>query len=129
MYIKSEFLECAHCTQSLNQKMGYQKISWDLKEHAIFLLDRPEICDNICKVLGISPASLNCQILLSTMITPQSHDFRASQALPAQLDLPPERGSIHIHSIHNAPSTVMHPSEWDFWWIGSFYVLYNSKKI
>ena len=45
------------------------KISWDLKERAIFLLDHPEICDNICEVLGISPASLNCQILLlSAMI-------------------------------------------------------------
>ena len=48
--------------------MGYRKISRDLKEHAIFLLDHPEICDNICEVLGVSPASLNCQILLSTTI-------------------------------------------------------------
>ena len=68
MYIKTEFLECARCTQSLNQTMGYRKISWDLKERAIFLLDHPKICDNICEVLGISPASLNCQILLSATI-------------------------------------------------------------
>ena len=69
MYIKSEFLECACCTHSLKQMMGYQKIRQDLKEHAIFLLDHPEICDNICEVLHQETSDLNCQILvLSAMI-------------------------------------------------------------
>ena len=48
--------------------MGYQKISRDLKGCAIFLLDHPNICDNICEVLGISPASLNRQILLPSVM-------------------------------------------------------------
>jgi len=69
MYIKNAFLECPRCTHSLNQTIGYRKISRDLKERALFLLDHPEICDNLCEVLGISPASLDCQILLlSAMI-------------------------------------------------------------
>ena len=67
--LRVNFLECARCTHSFNQTMGYRKISRDLKECAIFLLDHPKICDNTCEVLGILPASLNCQILLlSTMI-------------------------------------------------------------
>ena len=49
---------------SMNQMISYQKTSWDLKEHALFLLDHPKICNNIYEVLGNSPASLNCQILL-----------------------------------------------------------------
>jgi hypothetical protein len=38
--------------------MVYQKISCDLKERAIFLLDHLEICTNICEVLGVSLASV-----------------------------------------------------------------------
>ena len=40
--------------------MVYWEISHDLKECAIFLLDHPEICTNICEVLGVSLASVKC---------------------------------------------------------------------
>jgi hypothetical protein len=38
--------------------MVYRKISRDLKECTIFLLDYPEICTDICGALGLSPASV-----------------------------------------------------------------------
>jgi hypothetical protein len=37
---------------------GLSKISRDLKELVIFLLDHPEICTDICEVLGVSLASV-----------------------------------------------------------------------
>ena len=38
--------------------MVYHKITRDIKERAMFLLDHPDICDDICAVLGVSRWSI-----------------------------------------------------------------------
>src|SRR5258708_40319000 len=60
---------------------------------------------------------------------PQALVPGASQAQLALLDLPPQRGSLPLHSVHILPSTLVRPSEQDFWWAGSFYVLEDSLKL
>jgi len=38
--------------------MVYHKISRDIKERALFLLDHPDLCDDICTILGVSRRSI-----------------------------------------------------------------------
>jgi len=40
--------------------MVYHKISWDIKEHTLFLLDHPGLCGDICTILGVSRCSIEC---------------------------------------------------------------------
>jgi len=34
--------------------MVHRKISRDIKERALFLLDHPDLCDDVCAVLSVS---------------------------------------------------------------------------